>query len=146
MSDDEKSAMIALLPVMTDWCKLECPHLTLVYAGEIPDLEPTAFNKMAKDAAALAMISRPITLQVLGVEVFGDVEKVDVFRLVPSSELLAMRNFVESWNKSEFSFKPHVTIGAQGSSISIEHKPNFIAFDRIMVGWGDEKLTFWLRR
>lgn len=143
MQDDPSgSAMIALLPITTSWCNIELPHMTLVFAGLLSDLKSTAFNEMAKDAASIAMISNPVTLRVTGVEVFGDVEKVDVLRLQPSSQLLAMRRMVEKWNASDFPFKPHATIGPVGSLNGM--MPNFLAFDRIAVGWGSELLTFWL--
>lgn len=141
---DKTSAMIALLPIVSDWCKIELPHMTLVYAGELETLQPTEFNEMAKDAASLSMLSSPITLRVSGVETFGDTDKVDVLRFVPSSEVLAMRRAVEHWNASEFPFKPHATIGPVGSFV--QYPPTYVAFDRIAVAWGDELLTFWLRR
>jgi 2'-5' RNA ligase len=147
--DFKESVMIALLPIHTDWCQLKLPHLTLVYAGDKENLKPTDFNAMAKDAASLAMISRPLTLEVLNKEEFGNWstngdDRVDVFRLRPTSELMAMRNFVEKWNASEFPFNPHVTIGPVGTFVEVQ--PRLIAFDRIMVGWGEEYLTFWLKR
>lgn len=149
MSDDEfkQSAMIALLPTTTDWCKIKLPHLTLVYAGEIKDHSPAAFNDMAKDAASLAMMNRTLTLEVLGKEAFGNWsdnpnDQVDVFRLRPTSQLLGMRHFVEHWNASEFKdYKPHVTIGPAGQTFV--EQPRFLTFDRIMCCWGsDQDLTF----
>lgn len=141
MNDYKDSAMIALLPISSDWCKIECPHLTLVYAGEIGDLEPTDFNELAKDASMLAAMSRPITLKVMSVEPFGysEDQKVDALRFRPTPELSAMRRAVEHWNKSEFDFKPHATIGPLGS---YQENPRYVAFDRIMVGWGKEQLIF----
>ncbi len=143
------SAMIALLPITSDWCHIDLPHMTLVYAGEIKDLQSTDFNQMAKDAAALAMLSRPLTLQVLNREQFGNwsensSDACDVYRLRPSSELMAMRHTVEGWNASEWPFNPHVTIGPPGTVV--EMQPNYLAFDRVMVAWGQESLTFRLNR
>lgn len=143
MDDFKDSVMVALLPVTSDWCRIDCPHMTLVYAGEKKDLKPTVFNELAKDAASLAMLSGMITLKVQGVDVFGDEDKVDVLRLQPSPELWAMRRAVEEWNASEYPFRPHVTVGPVGKPL-IEI-PSYIAFNRIMVGWGDEQLTFWLK-
>lgn len=140
MEDVSGSVMIALLPITTDWCRIELPHLTLVYAGETKDLKLTTFNELAKDASMLAVLSRPITLKVMGVEVFGDEEKVDVLRLQPSPELWSMRRAVEHWNASEFPFNPHSTIGPAGMS-STDY-PRYLAFNRILVGWGEEKLIF----
>jgi 2'-5' RNA ligase len=142
MEDTSGSVMIALLPITTDWCRIELPHLTLVYVGEIKDLKPTVFNELAKDASMLAMLSRPILLKVMGVEVFGDTERVNVLRLRPTPELWSMRRAVERWNGSKFSFNPHVTIGPMGT---YTESPGYLSFDRIMVGWGDEKLTFSLQ-
>lgn len=144
MDDFKESAMLALLPTTNDWCKIELPHLTLVYAGELDTLKPGDFNELAKDAASIAMLSRPISLKVTGVEVFGTDDKVDVLRLMPNSELLAMRNMVEHWNASEYPFRPHATIGPVGSASAIP--PMYLTFDRITVGWGETYLTFLFNR
>lgn len=143
MQTDSEAVMIALLPTSTDWSLIELPHLTLVYAGLKKDLPASAFNEMAKDAAMLAMLTSPIGLRVRNRERFGHQEELDAFRLEPSTQLWAMRRAVESWNASEFPFNPHVTIGPIGSIV--EEVPRYIRFDRIMVGWGKESLTFWLR-
>lgn len=145
-ADPNAGVMVALLPITTDWSQLDLPHLTIVYAGLVKDLPATAFNDLAKDAASVAMLSNVITLKVMGVDTFGDVDKVDVLTLRPSSELLAMRQMLEVWNASQFSFSPHATIGPLGSRMSMPFVPDYLAFDRIMVGWGGENLTFWLRR
>ncbi len=135
--------MLALLPTSSDWSTLKLPHLTLVYAGLKSDLKPTDFNELAKDAAMLASLSFSIGLKVMQRETFGEARDVDVFVLQPSTELWAMRRAVEHWNKSQFDFKPHVTIGPTGTFV--EEVPRYIRFDRIFVGWGDENLTFRLR-
>lgn len=141
-----QGVMIALLPMSAEWSKLEVPHLTLVYAGESSDLPETAFNELAKDAAMLAMMNRVIQLRVMGRDQFGGdgEEKVDVLRLQPSSELWAMRRAVERWNASQHPFAPHCTIGPAGTFI--EMTPSYIAFDKLCVGWGDEYLTFNMKR
>jgi hypothetical protein len=41
MSEFDSSVMVALLPTTTYWCHQELPHVTLIYAGQIPDLKPT---------------------------------------------------------------------------------------------------------
>lgn len=135
--------MIALLPITTDWCKLDLPHMTLVYAGVVEDMKPVDFNELAKDAASIAMLSGYLQLRVQGIEVFGDTEKVNVLKLQPSSELWAMRRAVESWNASEFPFNPHCTIGPVGGPV--EYTPSVLGFDRIMASFGEESLTFWLK-
>lgn len=146
MDDFKDSVMVALLPATSSWCRIELPHLTLVYAGETKDLEAGAFNELAKDATSLAMLTRPITLAVTGVEVFGEEDKVDVLRFASTSELDAMRHAVERWNKSEFPFRPHATIGPVGTSFVVQQQlPEYVTFDRILVGWGEERLTFWLK-
>ncbi len=55
------------------------------------------------------MLANPPFLKVLGTDIFGDEEKVNVLRLQPTPELLAMRRSVENWNASEHPFNPHVT-------------------------------------
>lgn len=143
--DYTDSVMIALLPMTADWCNIELPHLTLVYAGQIKDRKPTDFNEMAKDAASISMMASPVTLKVINVESFGDgSEKVDALNLRPSSDLMAMRRFVEHWNASQYPFNPHATIGPTGSLNGM--MPYSLAFDRIAVCWGDDIITFWLKR
>lgn len=136
--------MIALLPTNCDWAKVDLPHLTLVYSGEIADLEPTDFNRLAKDASSLAMMNKPLTLTVNGVEVFGEgQERVDVLTLQMTPQLEAMRHVVEDWNQSEYDdYKPHVTIGPPGSHVMLPFIPQTVSFDCIYVGWGDQCLTF----
>jgi 2'-5' RNA ligase len=105
MDDHKDDAMVALLPINSDWCKIDLPHLTLVYCGKIEELQATGFNALAKDAASIAMLTNPITLRVRGVEVFGsdDSERVDVLRMQPSPELLGMRHFLEDWDTGDSS-------------------------------------------
>lgn len=141
---ESEGVMIALLPTNSDWCKIELPHLTLVYAGVKSELPITDFNELAKDTAMLAALSTGIGLRVVSREPFGANGEVDAFRLQPTTELWAMRRAVEKWNASEHPFNPHVTIGPSGTPVDIV--PNGIYFDRLYVGWGDESLTFWLKR
>lgn len=143
--DMNDSVMIALLPITTDWCKIDLPHLTLVFAGSKKDLDNGSYNELAKDAASIAQMSRPITLEVINREQFGNWSEdpsdvVDVFRLRLKPELGAMRNVVERWNKSEWPFNPHVTIGPPG--VVVDFTPQYIAFDKIGVFWGKESLVF----
>lgn len=135
--------MIALLPITTEWSKLDMPHLTLVYAGTTADVKLTDFNELAKDTGSLAMLSGYIQLRVQGVEVFGDTDKVNVLKLQPTSELLAMRRSIQDWNASEFPFNPHCTIGPVGGPV--DYTPSVLGFDRIMAAYGNESLTFWLK-
>lgn len=141
-SDVTGSAMIALVPTTDDWCRQKCPHMTLVYAGELKDLNAGDFNALAKDACSLAMVTNPITLRVTGVDVFGtDPDpKVDVLKLQPNAELLSLRHIVERWNASEHDFNPHCTIGPAGEYT--QESPYALSFDKIMVGWGEEQLIF----
>lgn len=136
-----ESAMIALLPTTSDWCKIKLPHMTLVYAGEIPNLMPVEQNEMAKTALDLALACHKMTLVVMGVDVFGDAdEKVEVLRLRHDPQLTAMRAVVEHWNASEHPFNPHCTVGPIGSTA--EGIPDNLTFDRIAVGWGDDLLQY----
>lgn len=144
MDDFTDSVMIALLPTSSEWCKIDLPHLTLVFAGEKDDLPETAFNELAKDACTIAMLSNRLNVRVLGSEVFGEEDKVDVLRVELSPELLAMRKIVERWNVSQYPFRPHVTVGPVGENPLMGH-PSRLVFDRVMVGWGDERLTFNLK-
>lgn len=138
--------MIALLPTYTDWCNIDLPHVTLVYAGQKQDLQPGDFNEIAKDAASLAMLTKPFSLQVAGVETYGDgSEQVRALKLRLTTELAAMRRFVEHWNKSQYKvFDPHATIGPYADSEMKAAMPSMLYFDRLLVAWGDEQIAFWL--
>lgn len=144
MDDFPESAMIALLPTTSDWCKIDLPHLTLVYVGEISELSQNMYNEMAKKGLALAMSCAPITLDVLALEVFGEgLDKVEVLLLRPSAEILAMRHAVEDWNGSQYhQYKPHATIGPVGSTKFDDPLPTSLTFDRIYVSWGPLNLTY----
>lgn len=146
MDDNQDKVMVALLPTTSDWAQIDIPHMTLVYAGEIKDLQASDQNELAKDAASIAMLSAPVALRVTGLEVFGSDprEKVNVFRLQPSPEIWSMRRSLERWNGSKHDFSPHVTIGPAHQPPAMT--PSYIGFDRICVGWGNDYLTFWLRR
>lgn len=137
--------MVAALPVYTDWCKIDLPHMTLVYAGKTEDAQPGDFNDIAKDTASLAMLTRPFTLQVKGVETYGEgSEQVRALKFQPTTELLAIRRFLEKWNKSEYKdFNPHATIGPYAES-TMDVFPRSLFFDRFIVQWGTEQIAFWL--
>lgn len=138
--------MLAYIPVNTEWARQSLPHLTLVYCGTVDDLSPAAYNRLAKDAVSAGLMTGPMALEVTGVEVFGDdAEKVDVIKLHPIPRLLTARRIVESWNASEHPFNPHVTIGPEGSANDVVIPP-ILYFDKIMVGWGDQRMTFSLSR
>lgn len=134
--------MLAFLPSNAEWCKIELPHMTLVYAGTIDKRSLSDFSALAKDAATISMLLSPFILAVAGLSVFGDEEKVDVLRFRPTPELLAARRIVDKWNASQHSFKPHATIGPAQAHIDVRDYPRMVRFDMLMVGWGDEQLTF----
>lgn len=133
--------MIAYLPTDESWCKQDLPHMTLVYAGAIDTLEPTTFNELAKDAITAGRLTGPLMLDVMGVEVFGEEDKVDVLRLYPTPKLLTARALVEKWNGSSYTeFSPHATVGPEGTAEG--YIPAKLYFDRIMVAWGYRRLIF----
>lgn len=149
-------AMIAFLPHNGSWCKQDLPHMTLVYAGKTEGRPESDFNALAKDAISAARITGSFRLQVEGVEVFGDDEKVDVLTFTPTPQLLVARKRVEEWNASEFKdFKPHATIGPEGSAAEMfkgyqdpfetslrDGLPLSIYFNRIGAFWGERSLIF----
>lgn len=137
--------MIAFLPVSSDWCKIDLPHMTLVYAGLKSQMKPTDFNSLAKDAASLALLASPFSLMVKGVQKFGPPEdQVNALAFQATPDLWAMRRYVEKWNQSEFPFNPHSTIGPVQPFV--DNVPRAVMFDRVFVGYGDENLTFNMSR
>jgi 2'-5' RNA ligase len=145
MDEHTLDVMVALRPITSDWCKIALPHLTLVYPGKKTDLRPTDFNELAKAVASIAMDFHSIQLLTSGLEQFGDEgEKVDVLVLRNTPQLMQMQRRVSSWDKGKFPFNPHCTIGPAGSAIP-DALPPAVAFDRIMLSWGEEELNFWLK-
>lgn len=139
---EDQGVMLAFLPSSADWCKQDLPHLTLVYAGTIDMLSSSDASSLAKDAAMLAMLTRPFGLRVSGLSVFGDTDKVDVLTFNSTPELLAARRTVERWNASQHSFNPHITIGPANQFVDIRDYPVIVSFDRIIAAWGEESLIF----
>jgi 2'-5' RNA ligase len=145
MEEHSLDVMVALRPITSDWCKIALPHLTLVFAGQKTDLKMTDFNELAKTTAAIAMDFPVIQLMTSGLEKFGtEGEKVDVLVLRPTAQLMQMQRRLSSWDKSAFPFNPHCTIGPVGSAEQDELPPA-LAFDRILLSWGEEALNFWLK-
>lgn len=138
--------MIALLPISAEWSKMDPPHMTLVYAGKEEDYKDADRIKLINAASSLAIMNSPITVRVLGLDVYGPSnERVDAFKLQLTPELAAMRSFVEMWNKSEYTiFDPHVTVGPSPSMVM--DRPAYIAFDRVMLACGDKRYTFNMTR
>jgi len=157
--------MIAYLPEDGSWCKQDLPHMTLVFAGPIDELQETDLNAMGKDAISAARITGPFSLPVTSVEQLGeDDEAVDALILYPTPQLLLARNLVVKWNKSRYTdFKPHATIGPVGSAfiddvpyydsgmdvsesryqmMKRSTLPDRLYFNRIAVCWGDKKMVF----
>jgi 2'-5' RNA ligase len=110
-------------------------------------MRQSAFQELAKEVASLAMTYRPLTLATMALDVFGQEEKVDVYRLRASPELLELRAALVMWDKGTYStYSPHVTIGPMGSAAINVVAPRYIAFDRILLSFGDTNLTFWLNK
>jgi 2'-5' RNA ligase len=137
-----EGVMLAFLPTDGSWCKQPLPHMTLVYAGTMDDVSYTAFGDLAKDALSVArLVRRPFSLDVLGIEQFGDEgQKVDVLKLQSTSTVELARRHVQMWNASEKPFTPHATIGPEGSAEG--EIPTALYFDRIVAVWGPKTLTF----
>jgi 2'-5' RNA ligase len=144
MDNQINSIMVAVLPQTADWCKLELPHTTIVYGGEVSSSRPTMFNELAKLASTVAESTSEFLAKVTGVETFGDEEKVSVLVLERTEELLRLRRRFEKWDDSDFStYKPHATIGPEGTVIN--PVPMYLVFDRLAVVWGDQILSFRLK-
>lgn len=147
MDQNETSVMVALLPQDDSWCKVEPAHMTMVYVGETTDMKVNRFNELAKDVSSIALLTNPIMAKVMDKDVLGGDgdPRVDVFLISPTPEILAIRRMLMEWDKGTFDeFIPHVTIGPEGTFI--ENPPLYLLFDRIMLAWGNDRLTFWLRK
>lgn len=135
--------MIAFLPSNSEWCTLDLPHMTLVFAGSKAALSPADFSALVKDAAGLAQLTTPFSLFAFGVALFGDTDPVKVLRLRATPELMAARRYVEKWDKSEHPFNPHVTIGPADTFVD-GMIPRVVRFDKLVVAWGEEVIAFGL--
>ncbi len=145
MDSVEDNVMVSVLPDNDDWCKIDPPHTTLVYVGKVKDLDPLVRDLLIKAVSSIAILTNPFRVKVIGRETFGDSEPVDVFTLAGSSDRMALRALLDSWDDGEFPiYRPHATIGPVGSLV--KNPPTFLLFDRIMIGWGEERLTFWFKR
>lgn len=141
MDNQSNSIMVTVLPQSADWCKLELPHTTVVYGGEVPSSKPTMFNELAKLASTVAQGTSEFLAKVTGVQTFGDEDKVSVLTLERTEELIRLRRRFEKWDDSDFStYKPHATIGPEGTIIN--PVPMYLVFDRLAVVWGDQILSF----
>ena len=141
MSQYPESVMVALFPTTGYWTELELPHLTLVYAGETTNLSFTDHNELAKVALDLSLRFPPQILTVADLEVFGEPpSEVDVFSVIPSEDVLNMRDELEIWDEGKYPFNPHVTIGPKGSFKGL--RPKTLTFPTIAVCWGDNRTVY----
>ena len=144
MPNSNSSIMVALLPVSSEWCKIDLPHVTIVYGGEVSSSKPTMFNELAKLASLVAGMTNELLAKVEKVDIFGDEERVSVLVLEKTKEVLELRRIFEKWDDSNFTvYKPHATIGPEGSEIN--PVPLYLVFDRLAVVWGDQILSFRLK-
>ena len=140
MSEFDSSVMVALLPTTTYWCHIDLPHVTLVYAGEIPDIPASTRNELAKETLSISLDFEPFSANVTGISVFGDEDLVEVITLELTPELKAMRERLKPWNRSQYTdYKPHATIGPVGTYVN--QAPARLMFDRILFRWGTVELV-----
>jgi len=144
MDTTQDSAMIAVLPQTDEWCKIDPAHTTIVYLGKVSELDIVVKDMLIKLVSSVAILTNPFPVKIIGKEILGD-DRLETFKLANTSELSSLRSIFESWDDSEFpNFKPHATIGPEGTKV--QNPPLFLMFDRIMLGWGEERIVFWLRR
>lgn len=143
MDGFNESVMVALLPRTSEWCRIELPHLTLAYVGEIPDLQPSTWSDLLKAAITISSSFAPIVVSVLGVERFGEPDNpVDVLLLDSSPDLMAIQRTVDDWETGQFrAFRPHCTIGPPGAIVGIT-VPTEISFDRCVVSYGSQNTSY----
>lgn len=141
-SDFSNSSMIAFLPDQGDWCEQDLPHMTLVFTGEIDALSPLVKNILLKETFLLSASMDPFTLRVTGLEKFGAEDKVDVYTLEKTKDLINARYHVSVYDKSEFDFSPHVTIGKHRADRTMKNAPKFLTFSNIVFSWGLEKIVY----
>lgn len=143
MSDFDDSVMVALLPSTATWCRIELPHLTMVYAGEIKDIKPTVRNEITKEAFSIAHTFGPLAAPVVRVGELGEADElVDALILEPTEELTRIRNLLKFWDRGKHpGFLPHATVGPQGAIVGLT-VPHSLSFNKIAVSWGKERTEF----
>lgn len=142
MSDGyDDSIMVALLPKGETGSKLELPHLTVIYGGEIPEMTARETFDLIGTFISV-MDGTPIPpLKVTGLEIFGDDEKVEVLTFASNPELDRLRTIFEPHHKSQYKeFKPHLTMGPVGS-VRNKNLPDTVEFNRLILAFGDRKIT-----
>lgn len=148
MASTDDKVMVALLPVFPEGMQVDFPHMTLVYAGRTSALSPSDLDGLAKAASSIAMFSRPVTMRTLTKSVFGqgtdDNPMVDVLQFHPNLDVVKMRSTLDSWDASQFPFRPHMTIGPEGSWVG--EVPRMIAFDKVCFAVGGQRQEFQLSR
>ena len=144
MDTHTEHVMVALVPTEIYWSTLEYPHLTLVYVGKTIDQPSYVHNELLKLANVIANANPPFYAKVVGTDIFGpEDDLVDVILIEQSPRLLLMRAALEQYNGSEYKeFKPHCTIGPVGSKRN--NIPELINFDKIVVAWGDNRMSYQL--
>lgn len=140
MSEFQNSVMVALRPTTSGWCMIDLPHMTIVYVGEIPDIQKTTHNKLLKVALDVSTTLPAIRLDVIGTTILGQTDLVDVLLLRKTEELMQFYYAFEEWDSTEFLFKPHVTIGPMGSRLDVS--PSALMFDEVFVSWGEETTSY----
>lgn len=134
--------MVALLPVEASWCKIDIPHVTIIYLEDVDNLEKGAFYEISKKVSSIALATSIFSEKVIGVKIFGEEEKVDVLELQKGRQLLEFKELLDRWDSGTFpEFRPHATIGKMGSTEPLSI-PLILTFDRIAIGWGDDYFVF----
>lgn len=141
MDDFSQSVAVMLLPTWDAWSTLKLPHVTLVYAGEIPDLSNTVRGELMKEAQRISVQTSIQVLDVTGTDVFGDEHKVDVLKFAKTPALVRARLRLARFDASEYPWSPHGTVGPEGSLDKVLYT-NRVTFDRIAVGWGADRTVY----
>lgn len=151
MPEGNNPVIVSLIPQDDSWCIQPEAHMTMIYAAQKKsDLNFLQIEALKKETYKISKLFDPIKANIVGTYVLGQTEeeKVDVFLIQRTPEIMSIRRMLESWDKSDFStFKPHTTIGPQGSYAYKAEKenpsyPKSLLFDRISIFWGEERFSF----
>lgn len=143
VTEHQQSVMVALLPTDGSWCQQDLPHCTLVYAGEIPNLNPYLHSRLKEAALVMSLSTNAFTTKVSGVGVLGDEKAVWVMHLEDHPTLTWLRMMVSHHSASKFPFRPHCTIGEVGTAyVNVSNIPEEVTFDRLLVAWGENRTVY----
>jgi len=111
------------------------PHVTIVWGGELEEAEGHVVPELRSLVQFSARFHAPFSAMVVGTDMFGqNEEQTHVLRL-EAPQFYFLRNIFEQYSKSEYGFKPHLSV----PSPPVRY-PDSILFKRLALWLGDSRV------